>query len=520
MHVKDDLLLEFNARSTNGDLFLEASGISFSRNRPTLVLMPSGSGRTILAESLAGIASSRSDLVIDCSLKLQKRTISDENAEEAPPIILKSALVPQNPFRYFLELTVKDEIVSPLENADIEYSNAYRRVIEVSREVGIEHLLDRNPLTLSGGEVQRLALAIALVRDPEFLILDEPFGELDIEARNSLSHYLVTDLPSNGVRVCLISSFTNLELLELSNVYVVHQKKLSRLNGLSSEISQILSHLRHKGIYIPSQNMNHPIFSKSKYSNEIQQRNSVTECFVDISKLTFRYPGQKKNALGGISVRLCHGDICAIMGPNGSGKSTLVSIMLGFEKAKKSSIKIYGVIASKKEFAVIRSRTGIAFQTYHHYFFQSTSRSELLESLKKAKQNLDSNFDSTLILGLNVHEPTFFVDEIGKRFALSEVMDEIVDNISVQQRRLLAIACAMIEARDLLVLDEPTAGMDNFGREIITKELLSLSKKRLAVIIISHDLEFLKSCCNRYIELKDGTLIQDGSISSIQEENC
>jgi energy-coupling factor transport system ATP-binding protein len=514
----NNFLIEFNIRNNKGNLILESSSISFYNNRPTLILMPSGSGRTILAELLADITPSQTDFIVKFNLKLQNE-FDKETVGSTQSLLLNRALVPQNPFRYFLELTVKDEIISTLENADIEFFKAYDKVIEVSRDVGVEHLLDRNPLTLSGGEVQRIALAIALVREPEFLILDEPFGELDIEARDSLSQYLTINLPFSGIKVCLISSFASLNLLKLSNVYLVNQKIISKLDIFSWEIVNLLSYLRSHGIYIPNEHKNTYIFTEINFTNENKNSYPISKCLVEISKLTFRYSGQKKNALTEVSFRLYYGDRCAIMGPNGSGKSTLLSIILGFEKKAISSVNIYGQIGTNKKFAFLRSRTGIVFQTYHHYFFNSTPRCELHESLKKAKQNIDNGNEQILILGLNIYEPIFFIEEIAKRFGLFEVLDEIVDNLTVQQRRLLAISCAIIEAMDLLVLDEPTAGMDNFGREIILKELRFLNDQRLAIIIISHDIEFLNYFCNRFIELKDGKVIHDSFINSIHEEN-
>src|ERR1700730_5330765 len=178
------------------ELFRSAHRLDLSKNRCTTVLLKSGAGRSTLAHLFAGLP-----LLTDRLTSSGKATFAETVSADVGAATWRdrAALVPQNYYRYITELRVIDELVFALENSALSQEDARLRVVATARELEIEELLDRNPLTLSGGEVQRLAIAVALCVRPELLILDEPFGELDTSILPHLENLLVSRLPARGI---------------------------------------------------------------------------------------------------------------------------------------------------------------------------------------------------------------------------------------------------------------------------------------------------------------------------------
>lgn len=498
--MSESIIIDFSIKQGNEIELLDARNIEVRRNKPTLLLMPSGSGKTTFCEALAGLTNQNLDKKIKltiCKKENPKEDICDQ-------IITK--LVPQNAFRYFTELIVSDEIISTLENADIDYSLAYSKVISLSEDLNLTELLDRNPLTLSGGEVQQVSIAVALIGEPNLVILDDPYSELDENASTKLTAYLTSDLVKKGVKIIIFSSYADQELLRLSEVYVLEEKKVIPFYVKYHTNKEAEELLIKSGIFVNNfdrKNSHHFDY----LSKEKKESLNNIDVFIDFKNLTFSYSGQKACALKDVTIEFYKKKSYAIIGHNGAGKSTLISIILGFEKMKIGSYKINNESFNKYKMRYLRKTTGIAFQTYHHYFFQSTPKLEIQHSLDKAERYNGTN---QYVSDLGAKNREELIEKLCRKFDIVNVMDEIVENITVQQRRLLAIVCSFIEATDLLILDEPTAGLDYFGRKMIIDELQNIKKRNLLILIISHDFNFIRCCCENFIVFEKGELIKWG----------
>jgi energy-coupling factor transport system ATP-binding protein len=472
-------------------LLLSASRLVVPDKSCTTILLKSGAGRSSLAYALAGLP-----------LLVSRLSLTGRGAFRLGPRVdlsaaywtEKAALVPQDYFRYLTELRVSDELLFALENISVPRHEADLRVQRAARLLGIDALLDRNPLTLSGGEVQRLGIAVAISTTPELLVLDEPFAELDAGMLAILEELLIHTLPAEGIATCIITAGVTRAFVEGTQIVTSDRGHLSSNTRRSVDELETLD-----GIYL--------IHARGAERGRGGRKPAGSQAdpsrvpLISVVNLTFTYSRARPPALKEITFDLWRGEMVALTGPNGAGKSTLLALLLGFENLAPGCVIADGRVDIHRQPRYLRDRSGIAFQTYHHSFLGDTIREELALA-----------FNARILLArVTETEPAYAaasIDEIIDRFNLGEVATEVIDNVPTSPRRLLAVATALLQARDLIVLDEPTAGLDGNGRRILLNEMTRLRKESLLGLIVSHDREFVTATCGVEMHIRDGKLAE------------
>lgn len=208
----------------------------------------------------------------------------------------------------------------------------------------------------------------------------------------------------------------------------------------------------------------------------------------------------EKKALDDVSLTINKGEFVGIIGHTGSGKSTLIQHFNGLEKATSGTIYFDGQDIYDKDFNMksLRSRVGLVFQYPEHQLFETT----VLEDVKFGPKNL----------GLGKVEVDLRAFEAIKQVGLSEkCYDDSPFELSGGQKRRVAIAGVLAMKPEILILDEPTAGLDPRGRDEILDQIAKLHKDGLTVILVSHSMEDVAKYADRIIAMNSGKVAFDGT---------
>lgn len=208
----------------------------------------------------------------------------------------------------------------------------------------------------------------------------------------------------------------------------------------------------------------------------------------------------EKKALDDVSLTINKGEFVGIIGHTGSGKSTLIQHFNGLEKATSGTIYFDGQDIYDKDFNMksLRSRVGLVFQYPEHQLFETT----VLEDVKFGPKNL----------GLGKVEVDLRAFEAIKQVGLSEkCYDDSPFELSGGQKRRVAIAGVLAMKPEILILDEPTAGLDPRGRDEILDQIAKLHEEGLTVILVSHSMEDVAKYADRIIAMNSGKVAFDGT---------
>ena len=228
---------------------------------------------------------------------------------------------------------------------------------------------------------------------------------------------------------------------------------------------------------------------------------------ITIEDVSFSYEQDNKNSfvLKDISYSILPGDSVLLLGPNGSGKTTLLKLIMGLLKPTKGKIRIDDIDTSKASVFEISKKVGMIFQNPEKQFFAETVREELSFGLKNR--------------GLREEEIKKEVEEVAKKFGLLEYLDKSPFDLSGGEKRRLSIASIIILDPEVLIVDEPTAGLDFQYRNLmvsIIREFLETENKSL--IIATHDVDFGLRVANKAAVINEGKLVWSGDVVSLLKE--
>lgn len=433
-------------------------------------------------------------------------------------------MVFQNPDNQLVATTVEEDLAFGPENLGLPPEEIRRRIDEAARYVGMEEHMQHSPHMLSGGQKQRVAIAGILAMEPKYIVLDEATSMLDPRGRKEVINLIRTLNQEKKITIILITHHME-EAVHADRVMVMDRGRIvmqgtpreifSRVEELKKlglsvpQVTQFIHELKTRGIVsdgtaLTLEEAEESLKSVLKRTGDVQPDlqgpaavKKTSEAIVRIRDLSHTYmPGTtfERKALRQVSMDIMKGEILGIIGHTGSGKSTLVQHLNGLLKPTAGSITVDGLECGSKTLKELRQKVGLIFQYPEHQLFEETVYKDIIFGLTRMdlpKDEIDRRVKRVLdILGLS-----------------EELLWKSPFELSGGQKRRVAIAGVLVMEPEILVLDEPTAGLDPKGSEEVFSILTELNRTNgTTILIISHSMEQIAAFCDRIAVLNRGRL--------------
>lgn len=436
----------------------------------------------------------------------------------------KVGMVFQNPFNQLTGAkdNVYEEIAFGLQNLGIEREEIHTRVEHVLRLLGIYEYKDRNPFDLSGGQMQRVAIASILAMKPEVIVLDEPTSQLDPQGSEEVFE-AVDSLTKAGITVIMVEHKIEKIAAYSDKVMLLHKGSLIAYD--KPEVIFSMENLMDYGVEAPAftrickalnlKKVNseyYPVtlngadellkdYKKSDIYNKGDDLNQVQE-IIKVKNLDFSYKIGSP-ILKNINLSFDNRPT-AIIGQNGAGKTTFVKLIKGLLKPVGGNIYYGGKDISSQTVAMLAGKVGFVFQNPNDQIFKN--------------KVIDEVMFGPLNIGMDAQVAREKSMEALSCVGLSDFIEENPYDLGLSERKLVAIASVLAMDTEIIILDEPTIAQDFKGREIIKNIVRRLTGDGKLVITIIHDMDFVAEVFERTIVFAEGKVLLDGKTRDVFDD--
>ena len=501
----------------------------------------SGCGKTTITRLINGLAPAYYAGTLEGQVLIDGR---DSAAVTLYELSQKVGSVFQNPRSQFFSLDSTSEIAFGCENTGVPREEMYRRIGQVSRELDMAGLLDRNLFALSGGEKQKIACASAAAMQPDIFVLDEPSSNLDLRSIANLQA-VIRKWKEQGKTV-VIAEHRLYYLMEAADrVIYMENGRIVKDFPIAEFLKIDTETLHRKGLrsqkaleYTPEYIRECPPdgtfegSAKGAFEGIPAEKPPVFERYVTFSGLAFSYG--KKRFLDIPELQVPSGAVTGVLGFNGAGKSTLARVICGLEKRAKGILRDNGKPYTAK---ARLKKSYMVMQDVNHQLFTESVIEEVLLSMdtgdgsdEAARQKANKSKENLLKTdsqSAKADKLMNFLTEQADRLAvfrgstidilealnLAEFRDVHPMALSGGQKQRLAVASAIAADKEFLIFDEPTSGLDYAHMLEVAENITRLARAGKTVFIISHDPELITVCCNYLIFLDNGKLVWSGGRS-------
>ena len=481
-----------------------------------------------------------------------------------------AGMVFQNPDDQLVATLVEDDVAFGPENLGVESAQIARRVREVLKAVGLVGFERHETHALSGGQKQRVALAGVLAMKPRVLILDEASSMLDPRGRKGLMKACHA-LHDRGMTIVMITHFME-EAAEADRVAVfqagrvamlgtpeeilTRADELAELNLDMPESCRLGMTLRAKGVPVHAQvrevdmvaevarvyseqGITNPamrslplrsdaVAAESAATDESDASDPVIElshvsCSYSLSPRERRRWHKRSDAAGksnkqalwgndpsspwalrDVSLTVRRGEFLGLAGHTGSGKSTLVQHLNGLIRPQEGTVRALGLdLSQKKDAAAVKAKVGVVFQYPERQLFAETVAQDVAfgpHNLGLSQDEIARRVESSLArVGLD----------------LATVGEKSPFELSGGQQRRVAFAGVLAMEPEVLVLDEPMAGLDPAARRDFLELIGRLHDEGLTVVMVSHSMDDLANCCDRIVVMNEGAVFAEGTPAQV-----
>lgn len=527
------------------------------------ILGGNGSGKSTFAKHLNALLQPDAGMV-----RINGMDASDP--ELVYDIRSTAGMVFQNPDDQLVANLVEDDVAFGPENLGVPSAQIAQRVREALKGVGLVGFERHETHALSGGQKQRVALAGVLAMEPRVLILDEASSMLDPRGRKGLMK-ACRALHDRGMTIVMITHFME-EAAEADRVAVfqtgrvamlgtpdeilTRANELVQLNLDMPESCRLGMALRAKGVPVHAQVREVDMVAEvaQTYAERIgagtvgqsstpqseivggtvsaDNEDNVPEPVIELSHVSYSYSlsarerrrrhkrsaaegSSNKQALWGndpsspwalrdVSLTVRRGEFLGLAGHTGSGKSTLVQHLNGLIRPQEGSVCALGLdLSNKKDAAAVKAKVGVVFQYPERQLFAETVAQDVAfgpHNLGLPQDEVDRRVESSLSrVGLD----------------LSAVGDKSPFELSGGQQRRVAFAGVLAMEPEVLVLDEPMAGLDPAARRDFLELIDRLHRDGLTVVMVSHSMDDLANCCDRIVVMNEGAVFAEGTPAQV-----
>lgn len=470
-------------RYLDGTLALDGVDLTLAAGDRLALVGHNGSGKTTLVKQLCGLLQPSSGEVY-----YQGKLLRGDYLQQAR---LEIGLLFQDPDDQLFGHTVLEDVAFGPRNQGLSQPLAEQAARRALQQVGLLELAYKAPHNLSFGQKKRAALAGLLAMNPAVLILDEPTANLDPRQQEVFLE-LLRAFP--GTLICI--SHDLILLYELCNrALVLEQGRVHHDYSLQELVSQRPA-LREHGLDFSFRFVTAPVAAAladaapSPSSPELSQPGPDATPLIALADYHFRYPDGTQ-ALRGIDLRIGSGERLAIVGENGAGKSTLLSCLLGLRQGE-GRFEFDGQTVGRRQRRALWRQVGLVFQHCADQLFCASVAEEVGFGLRQ--------------LGLPAAEVESRVAAALERVRLQGFEQRVPLHLSGGERKRLALACVLAMQPRLLILDEPTAGLDPQGEELLLEILRGLD---VTLLLVSHDMFFVGELTRRTLVMHQGELVRD-----------
>lgn len=528
----DNLIFEYEKRDEEGNVIgthraIGEVNLDIEPGQFIAILGHNGSGKSTLAKHMNAIlVPSGGTMWVD-----GKDTKEEENLWD---VRQTAGMVFQNPDNQIIGTVVEEDVGFGPENLGVPTEEIWQRVEKSLSAVGMIEYRHHSPNKLSGGQKQRVAIAGVVAMCPKCIVLDEPTAMLDPNGRKEVLRTVEELRKREHVTVILITHYME-EVIGADRVIVMDQGHVV-MDGTTREIFSQVELLKKYRLDVPQVTMlahglkqrgldikegilttNELIEALEKagdwrqnqkktyvgHAETVVKKEKKENPILKLEHIEYVYSSgtaYEKRALKDINLDIYEGEFVGVIGHTGSGKSTMIQHLNGLMKATSGALYYNGenIYDEKYNLRQLRNNVGLVFQYPEHQLFEIDVLTDVCFGPKNQ--------------GLTEEECKKRAIEALELVGLSEkYYDTSPFDLSGGQKRRVAIAGVLAMRPKVLVLDEPTAGLDPKGRDEILDQIAYLQKERnLTVILVSHSMEDIAKYVDRIVVMNKGRKMYDG----------
>ena len=528
----EKLIYEYEKRDDEGNVIgahraIDELDLNIEAGQFIAILGHNGSGKSTLAKHMNAILTpTEGSIWVD-----GKDTKQDENIWD---VRQSAGMVFQNPDNQIIGTVVEEDVGFGPENLGVPTDEIWERVEQSLKAVGMLEYRHRSPNKLSGGQKQRVAIAGVVAMRPKCIVLDEPTAMLDPNGRKEVLRTIEELRKKENVTVILITHYME-EVLGADRVIVMDKGHIV-MDGTTREIFSQVELLQQYRLDVPQvtllahalQKRGIPISDgiltvdelvealetceKSQVMAERKEKaddsmaiedDTTVKPILQLEHLHYIYSPKtayEKVALNDINLSIYEGEFVGVIGHTGSGKSTMIQHLNGLLKATDGALYYRGenIYQEKYDMRELRNHVGLVFQYPEYQLFEADVLSDVCFGPKNQ--------------GLTPEECRERAIRALELVGLPEKYYEVSPfDLSGGQKRRVAIAGVLAMQPKVLVLDEPTAGLDPKGRDEILDQIAYLQRERkITVILVSHSMEDIAKYVDRIVVMNRGCKMYDG----------